>query len=158
MSSTTSRDHVWAESAQAWIYGLGRRSIGTTVMQKSNSLLCWVVFPPWRPFLVRRRPKSLAMIDLTADSFWSACTFVALRRSCLCSEEKVCLSVQSILGWFAVEQPYLQVSAQVVYDFLLQYTHSFVFFYHACACGFIFDWRGPVTQADQPNSLAEVPM
>ena len=44
--------HVCRERTMAWARELVE-ALGTS--DAKNSLLCWMVFPPWRPFLVRRR-------------------------------------------------------------------------------------------------------
>jgi len=44
--------YMCAKSARAWARKLVE-ALGTS--DAKNSLLCWMVVPPWRPFLVRRR-------------------------------------------------------------------------------------------------------
>jgi hypothetical protein len=37
----------------------------------NDSLLCWMVFPPWRPFLVRRHPKyKCPILSSDDDLIW----------------------------------------------------------------------------------------
>jgi len=55
---------VWADIAQAWIHRTGR-SIRVYWLLRCNELtLCWMNFPPWRPFLVRRLPKLDVVLSL----------------------------------------------------------------------------------------------
>jgi hypothetical protein len=58
MSSNTSRDRHTHTSMSRERTGVDMQNWSSSDhCDANNSLLCWMIFPPWRPSLVQRRPK-----------------------------------------------------------------------------------------------------
>jgi hypothetical protein len=89
--------YMCAKSARAWAKDLVE-ALGTS--DAKNSLLFWMVFPPWRPFLVRRRTNISRCADLFAWTAWVS--NVALPSSPWVIHSGVRLTRLNCLLWLSI--------------------------------------------------------
>ena len=81
--------YMCAKSARAWARELVE-ALGTSDAQ--FSLLCWMIFPPWRPFLVQRRNHlSVDVLSLILCNDRNQTNNKKCLLSCLISEFKLAL-------------------------------------------------------------------